>query len=366
MKHRSTQLGARKNPDSPRVHGLRLSPSSSSAAIKEINRTDDRIEASSSLPRRVRTFELPLTEVEAAKRSQPHARSVSSSLSNAGESEPRSSLMTRVLSRGGADFHEYEKVDLVESSRGTVTKSLASEQREGIAIEGGESERPRTRGKWSVSPLWEAKILLGVLKQQGLAGKGLIEAFEKWAPRVAGSTRAGMGRLYREQTGRELSDYILVQQADKVVRYNQLPPDAEFVRRALLKSCSSPTSEATSDFSARFKARMNFGTGSAAALETSGDVSGVAEGRACVQPREPENGAKKREILTASKQHLLDNHDPNVLLSTNELATLIGFRPKTIRRWVSRKFLSYIRVGNRFRFRLAAVELFLAQREVRK
>jgi excisionase family DNA binding protein len=53
-------------------------------------------------------------------------------------------------------------------------------------------------------------------------------------------------------------------------------------------------------------------------------------------------------------------------LSTNELATLIGFRPKTIRRWVSRKFLRYIRVGNRFRFRLAAVELFLAQREVRK
>jgi excisionase family DNA binding protein len=97
-----------------------------------------------------------------------------------------------------------------------------------------------------------------------------------------------------------------------------------------------------------------------------GDVSGVAEGRACVQPREAENEAKKREILTASKQHLLDNHDPNVLLSTNELATLIGFRPKTIRRWVSRKFLSYIRVGNRFRFRLAAVELFLAQREVRK
>ena len=68
-----------------------------------------------------------------------------------------------------------------------------------------------------------------------------------------------MSRLYREQTGRELSDYILVQQADKVVRYNQLPPDAEFVRRAVLNSCSSPASEATSDFSARFKARLNFG-----------------------------------------------------------------------------------------------------------
>ena len=175
--------------------------------------------------------------------------------------------MTRVLSRGGADFHEYEKADLVESSRGIGTKSLAGKQREGTASEGAEVERARTRGKWSVSPLWEAKILLGVLKQQGLAGKGLIEAFEKWAPRVAGSSRADMSGLYREQTGRELSDYILAQQADKVVRYNQLPPDAEFVRRTLLNSCSSPASEATSDFSARFKARLNFGTGSAAALE---------------------------------------------------------------------------------------------------
>jgi excisionase family DNA binding protein len=366
MKHCSTQLGARKNPDSPRVHGLRLSPNSSSAAVKEIKRTDDRNEASSSLPRRVRTFELPLTEVEAAKRSQPHARPVSSRLSRADEPEPRSSLMTRVLSRGGPDFHEYEKVELVESSRGIVTKSPGSERREGTGIGGAEVERCRKRGKWSVSPLWEAKTLLGVLKQQGLAGKGLIEAFEKWAPRVAGSSRADMSRLCREQTGRELSDYILVQQADKVVRYNQLPPDAEFVRRAVLNSCSFPASEATSDFSARFKTRLNFGMDSAAALETSGDVSGIAEGRACVQPREAENDAKKRELLTASKQHLLDNHDPNVLLSTNELATLIGFRPKTIRRWVSRKFLSYIRVGNRFRFRLAAVELFLAQREVRK
>jgi excisionase family DNA binding protein len=74
----------------------------------------------------------------------------------------------------------------------------------------------------------------------------------------------------------------------------------------------------------------------------------------------------KKGTLAGSKQRLLDSHDPNVLLSTNELATLTGFKPKTIRRWVSRKLLNYIRVGNRFRFRLAAVELFLAQREVRK
>jgi hypothetical protein len=36
----------------------------------ETNRTDGKNEASSSLPPRVRAFELPLTEVEVAKRSQ--------------------------------------------------------------------------------------------------------------------------------------------------------------------------------------------------------------------------------------------------------------------------------------------------------
>jgi excisionase family DNA binding protein len=53
-------------------------------------------------------------------------------------------------------------------------------------------------------------------------------------------------------------------------------------------------------------------------------------------------------------------------LSTNELGGLTGFAPKTIRRWAWRRLLNYIRVGNQFRFRLAAVELFLMQREVRK
>jgi excisionase family DNA binding protein len=62
----------------------------------------------------------------------------------------------------------------------------------------------------------------------------------------------------------------------------------------------------------------------------------------------------------------VDLRDSNALLSTNELASLIGFKPKTIRRLVSRRLLNYIRVGNQFRFRAAAVELFLAQREVHK
>ena len=138
-----------------------------------------------------------------------------------------------------------------------------------------------------------------------------------------------MNRVYCEQTGREMSDYILVQQADKVVRYNQLPPEAEVVRRALL----SPNSSCAK-----------------------GDI----------QPEQAENPTEKKGAFRLSKQHLLDKHDPNALLSTNELASLTGFKPKTIRRWVSRKLLNYIRVGNRLRFRLASVELFIAQREVRK
>jgi excisionase family DNA binding protein len=140
------------------------------------------------------------------------------------------------------------------------------------------------RGNWAVSPLWEGKILLGVLKEQGLAGRGLVSAFEHLAPMMVGASRLDMNRTYSKQTGRELSDYILVQQADKAVRYSQLPPEA------------------------------------------------------------------------ASR----------ALLSTSELAVLTGFAPKTIRRWASRRLLNFIRVGNQFRFRPAAVELFLAPREIGK
>jgi excisionase family DNA binding protein len=85
-----------------------------------------------------------------------------------------------------------------------------------------------------------------------------------------------------------------------------------------------------------------------------------------IQPEQAKNPPEVRASLRWSKLRLLDEHDPNVLLSTNELASLTGFTPKTIRRWVSRRLLNYLLVGNRLRFRLAAVELFLAQREVRK
>lgn len=276
MKHRSTQLDPRQTPDSLRVHGSRTVVNSS-AGVEEGSDSKVRYEAFS--PPRMRVFELPLSHMEPAV--------------------------------------------------GIVLKSNSNQKQADAGIEAYEEEHRRSRGKWSVSPLWEAKILLGVLRQQGLAGKGLVKAFEKWAPRVAGRSRAEMNRVYRAQTGREMSDYILVQQADKVVRYNQLPPEAEVVRRALL----SPDSSRVNGYN---------------------------------QSEQAENPAETKGAFRLSKQHRLDDHDPNVLLSTNELASLTGFRPKTIRRWVSRKLLNYIRVGNRLRYRLAAVELFLAQREVRK
>src|SRR5882672_2183916 len=271
MKHRSTQLDGRQTPDSLRVHGSRTVVNSSSGVEED---SDSKVRYEAFRPPRMRVFELPLSHMESAV--------------------------------------------------GIVLKSNSNQKQADAGIEACEEEHRRSRGKWSVSPLWEAKILLGVLRQQGLAGKGLVKAFEKWAPRVAGRSRGEMNRVYCEQTGREMSDYILVQQADKAVRYNQLPPEAEVVRRTVLNSDSFRLDDH-------------------------------------IQPEQAKYPSEVKAPVSWSKQRLLDEHDPNVLLSTNELASLTGFKPKTIRRWVSRKLLSYILVGNRLRFRLAAVELFLAQ-----
>lgn len=205
-------------------------------------------------------------------------------------------------------------------------------------------ERHRVRGSWNVSPLWEGKILLGVLKQQGLAGQGLVEAFEKWAPRILGASRSDMNSVYNKQTGREMSDYILLQQADKAVRYKQLPPESEGFRVALanLLGCQGPEGE----------------TSAAGVSSLSAEQRGtVVSSRKLMMERV--------SGLLGSRPDAAAAHS-NGLLSTNELADLTGFAPKTIRRWASRRLLNFIRVGNQFRFRPAAVELFLTQREVRK
>ena len=233
--------------------------------------------------------------------------------------------------------------ELLITCRGRAGSAVASTANEAMP-QGGIAEPRRLRARWSVSPLWEGKILLGLLRQQGLAGKGLVEAFEKWAPRIVGVSRADMNRVYYEQTGREMSDYILVQQADKAVRYKQLPPEAENFRLALAKSVNSQDSEHDSV---------------AASVRT---VGAKQRGTILSQRDTP---VEKSKGLLESKRVLLGASHSNALLSTNELADLTGFARKTIRRWASGRLLNFIRVGNQFRFRPAAVELFLMQREVR-
>jgi excisionase family DNA binding protein len=62
MKHRTTQLGVRKNPDSLRVHGLRLSVSSLSESVRKLGETRDQAAASPSPPGEIEVFDLPLTD----------------------------------------------------------------------------------------------------------------------------------------------------------------------------------------------------------------------------------------------------------------------------------------------------------------
>src|SRR5882672_11327984 len=114
MKHRSTQLDGRQTPDSLRVHGSRTVVNSS-AGVEEDSDSKVRYEAFSP---RMRVLELPLS--------------------------------------------------YMESAVGIVLKSNSNQKQADARIEACEEEHRRSRGKWSVSPLWEAKILLGVLRQQGL------------------------------------------------------------------------------------------------------------------------------------------------------------------------------------------------------
>src|SRR5260370_33729187 len=116
---RTTQLDRRRTPDSLRVHGSRTAMNSS-AGVEADSDWKARYERFS--PPRMRVFELPLSHMESAV--------------------------------------------------GIVLKSNSNQKQADAGIEACKEEHRRSRGKWSVSPLWEAKILLGVLRQQGLAGKG--------------------------------------------------------------------------------------------------------------------------------------------------------------------------------------------------
>lgn len=370
MKVRNAQSDPRKNPDSLRVHGLRLAVDSSYEAVQKPSEAANRNKAFLSSPLRLRTFESTRIDAEVHRRNRLNEDSLSPRLHGVNESDRPPDPKERVSSRTTADSRTSHQVGNEASAR---------QHREGRTTQGATVERNRARGNWSVSPLWEAKILLGVLKEQGLAGKGLLRAFEKWAPTIARTSRSAMSRVYRQQTGREMSDYILAQLADKVVRYNQLPPEADVVRQALLNSSGSSGSDEelgrrTVGIGNRRESASGLPTSAQTHLQgwtKSGSVRRLPIGSsATMRHRAPHTSGKnvaaeEGSVLTLN-QRLLDDNDPNVLLSTNEVANLTGFRPKTIRRWVSRKLLNYIRVGNRLRFRLAAVELFLRQREVRR
>src|ERR1700751_1831269 len=138
---------------------------------------------------------------------------------------------------------------------------------------------------------------------------------------------------------------FLIQQADKALRYGQLPPEAKGFQLVLARALDSHNGRA--DMSAQ-DARM----------------TGSEQGGSIVPTRSEALERIGRSL--GAEANLLGVRSSGAFLSTNELAGLTGFAPKTIRRWASRRLLNFIRVGNQFRFRPAAVELFLAQREIRK
>ena len=65
MKHRSTQLAARKNPDSPRVHDLRLPPNSPSESTRECESPQGRGYPAPSQRQKLEVFDLPLSDTRA-------------------------------------------------------------------------------------------------------------------------------------------------------------------------------------------------------------------------------------------------------------------------------------------------------------
>ncbi len=62
MKVRNAQSDPRKNPDSPRVHGLRPTAASSSESAREFEEARHRADPTPSAPRKVEVFDLPLTD----------------------------------------------------------------------------------------------------------------------------------------------------------------------------------------------------------------------------------------------------------------------------------------------------------------
>ena len=53
------------------------------------------------------------------------------------------------------------------------------------------------------------------------------------------------------------------------------------------------------------------------------------------------------------------------LINVENVAEVLGVAPKTIRKWVSIRFIPFVRVGRRVMFRPKSIELWLNQKEVK-
>ena len=64
------------------------------------------------------------------------------------------------------------------------------------------------------------------------------------------------------------------------------------------------------------------------------------------------------ERQTLKKERLFDN-----LINVENVAEVLGVAPKTIRKWVSIRFIPFVRVGRRVLFRPKSIELWLNRKE---
>ena len=60
----------------------------------------------------------------------------------------------------------------------------------------------------------------------------------------------------------------------------------------------------------------------------------------------------------SKKERLFDN-----LIDVENVAEVLGVAPKTIRKWVSIRFIPFVRVGRRVMFRPKSIELWLNRKE---
>ena len=72
----------------------------------------------------------------------------------------------------------------------------------------------------------------------------------------------------------------------------------------------------------------------------------------------PKERVKVKISNKSSKDKLFDN-----LMDVETTAEVLGVAPKTVRKWVSIRFIPYLKVGRRVMFRPKSLELWLNKKE---